>query len=439
MFTRLKPNKMEGYPMKVNRLASTMIFALFAVLVLTLVAHNANALPTVEQVKINGNVFQPGDSLVVQRGDTLTISVKLSSQNASDNVEVDAQILGYEHNDISPIYDRTSLFDMQSGDTEYRTLTLKLPTLMQKDYYDLRVQVGSRTGPTAEYLYQVRLSGSRHNLVVKDVTFNPSDQVLSGRAFLGSVLVHNYGDVTENDVKVALSMPQAGVSATAYIDHVNADQSEQSQDLFLRVPNCLPSGRYNVVATVSYNDGTESDRYNTTVNVVTDQQLCDNVTGAQGQVNMVVAGPQQVAAGKSTVVPVVITNSGSSTQTLVMSVTGASSFSTVSVSPSSVLVVPAGGQTTAYLTFDVNKDAAAGTNVVAVSLADTSGKTIGQAAVPLTVAAAQAQGTSTESVRRWLEISLLVLVVLLILLGIIVALTRMRGNGEEGEGTKAYY
>ena len=47
MFTRLKPNKMEGYPMKVNRLASTMIFALFAVLVLTLVAHNANALPTV--------------------------------------------------------------------------------------------------------------------------------------------------------------------------------------------------------------------------------------------------------------------------------------------------------------------------------------------------------------------------------------------------------
>lgn len=416
-----------------------IIAALFAVLI---AASAVAALPSVDYIKINGDEFVSGDQLVIERGEAIDIRVKLSAVNDTENIEIVAEILGYEYNDrTGDLYDRARLFDMNAGDTVYEDLELSIPTNADRDYYDLRVRIGDRTGPSEESLFRLRLTGERTKLVIDDITFNPSDQVASGRAFLAQVRVENIGDRDQDDVKVTLSMPQAGVTATDYIDEIRADDSEDSEDLFLRVPNCLATGTYDVVATISYDDGYETDSYTTQVRVVTDDELCRTNDGEE-RVLIEVQPPKAVAAGESVVFPVLVTNAGSRSQTLVLSLQGADEFGSARVTPSSFLVVPAGGRSTAYVEVSVDADATEGMKVLSLQLATADGQQLGSSSVPVTVEKAESSGFGFNgNWQRVLEISLLVLVVVLIVLGIIVAVSRMRDDDERdrGDGAQAYY
>ena len=415
------------------------IAAMFALLI---AASTAAALPTVEQIRINGNVFEAGDQLVVERGEEIDIRVRLYADDDVENIELVAEILGYEYNDRTGyLYDRSRIFDMSMGDVRFQDLLLKMPVNADRDHYDLRVRVAERTGPSEELLFRIRLTGERTKLVITDVTFNPSDQVVSGRAFLGQVRVENIGDNDQRDVKVTLSMPQVGGTASAsdYIDRIRADETERSADLFLRVPECLESGMYDVVATISYDRGFETDTYTTQIRVMTDEELCKTpVTGDHVRIEGV-QPPKAVEAGKSVVFPVMIVNTGSSSQTLVLSLEGADAFGSARVTPSAFIVVPAGSRTTAYVEVTADADADEGTKVLSLALATADGRQLETYSVPVTVAAAEPVGF-TGNWQRVLEISLLVLVVVLIVLGIIVAVSRMRDDERNGgEGSQAYY
>lgn len=419
-----------------RKLAIIVAALLTAVFAVSAVA----ALPQVVSIKINGNTMSPGESLVVNRGDSLNIQVKVTAPTNSSNVQVLGEILGYEHStQNSDLFDQAPLFDMQAGDTRIENLQLTVPVDAQQDYYDLRIQVGDRTGPSNETLYRLHLLGQRHNLTITDITFNPDQYIQSGRAFLAQVRVQNIGTQDEQNVKVTLSMPKTGVTASTYIDRIRSDQSESSSDLFLRVPNCLASGTYNVVATVSYDDGYQSDSYTTPINVVSDSSLCNNQTSQQ-RVLIEVQPPQPVQAGGTTVFPVLVTNSGSQSQTLALTVSGADAFGSARVTPSQFIVVPPNGRSTAYVEVSANKDATPGTKIVSLALATAGGTQLGSSAVPVTVQAAQQGAALGANWQRVLEISLLVLVVILIVLGIIVAVSRMRDDEREGgEGSQAYY
>ena len=410
-----------------------------AVFALLFAASAVAALPTVEQIRINGNVFEAGDQLVIERGEDIDIRVRLSAADDLTNIELVAEVLGYEYNDRrGDLYDRSRIFDMDAGDVVFQDLGLKMPTDADRDFYDLRVRVADRTGPSEEYLFRVRLAGERTRLIITDVTFNPSDQVQSGRAFLGQVRVENIGERDLRDVKVSLSMPAVGVTATDYIDRVRADESERSSDLFLRVPECLESGVYEVVATVEYDRGYETDRFTTQIRVTTDAELC-KTSDAEERVLIEVQPPKALEAGKSVVFPVMVTNTGSRSQTLVLSLSGADEFGSARVTPSAFIVVPAGGRSTAYVEVTADADAAEGTKVLSLSLATADGQQLGTSSVPVTISAAERTGF-TGNWQRVLEISLLVLVVILIVLGIIVAVSRMRDDERNGgEGSQAYY
>ncbi len=420
--------------MDMKKIASIMLILVLAVVFAT----TAYALPTVEKVKINGDVFEPGDVLVVQRGDNIDIRVKLSANTTENDVEVEAEILGYEHNDVESIFDRTPLFDMEAGDVLYKNLHLTLPVKMEKDYYDLRVRVGTRTGVAAEYLYRVRLTGDRHSLVIKDITFNPSEYVQSGRAVLAQVLVKNYGDETEEDVKVTLTIEGAGVTASDYIAEINPDESKETEDLFLRIPNCLESGNYKVKAVVEYNDGYKSAEYTEELRVVTDDEVCGINKEDKNVLRLLVGTPGNVKAGETVTVPVIVSNEDKDAKTVILDVAGVNEWGSVKANPSSVVVVP--GESTAVVNLEVtpNNDAE-GSKVLTITVSDVSGKALTQVAVPLTVEKTeQKTATSTETLKKWLEISLLVLVVLLILLGLIAVFSKMRRK-EEGEETQTYY
>jgi uncharacterized membrane protein len=204
----------------------------------------------------------------------------------------------------------------------------------------------------------------------------------------------------------------------------------------------LPAIRkYNVVAEVTYDNGYETDRFVKEINVITDEELCATLGTVEGRVTMVLSAPEGVAQGSRVLVPVVISNDGTSARTVIVDVKGASEWATAKVSPSSVLVVPAKGTTTAYISMDVNSDAEVGAQVASVTLTDSVGTTLAQASVPVEVKEAESTGVlPTGDFRRVLEISLLVLVVVLIILGIVLAVSRMRNDRDDEEGgSQAYY
>ena len=66
----------------------------------------------------------------------------------------------------------------------------------------------------------------RHGVDIADVDFSPGLTVKAGRSLLTTVLLENFGDKVEKDVKVTVEIPELGVSAVEYVDVLPDDCDE---------------------------------------------------------------------------------------------------------------------------------------------------------------------------------------------------------------------
>ncbi len=414
--------------MKYNLFLVTLVF-------LALFAMSAAALPTVQEVKINGNVFQPGDNLVVYRGEPLNIVVKLHANTTENNTQVMADILGYEYSiyqeglsDLSPV------FDMNANDTLYETLHLKVPEEVQKDYYDLRIRVGTRTGTAFEGLYRLHIKGERHNVIIQDVLFTPQTQVVSGRALIAVVRVKNIGQVTEDGIKVSVSIPELNVAASDYIDELDPDEATSSEELYLRIPECAKEGTYTANVKIVYNDGYSTDSVQKTIKVVQSQTCKKEEAPAQKPVveKTVVSVPseaQELCFGKGSVYPITISNQGTEAQTYTLTLEGAD-WATVKLSPSNVVVVQPGETKYVYAYVTPKETAQTGDHVFSLKVSD------GTTEKEVTLKGTIVKETSSN-LKEGLEISLIILLIILIIIGLILGLSKIRGNGKQDEDS--YY
>jgi uncharacterized membrane protein len=411
-----------------------------------------SALPTVDYVKINGDVFEAGDQLVVEKGDTLDIKIKLSSAEDEQNVEVAADILGYEYNDVEKISDSTAPFDMDANDTIYKSLEIKIPENADKDKYDLRVRVGSRRGAVFEGTYSLNLKGARHQITIRDVILSPENNVQSGRALLTTIRIKNYGEKDEEGIKIKASIPSLGLSASDYVDQLDADESTTSEELYLRVPNCAEPGVYSMVVSVEYNDGHSKDTAETSV-LITEGELCKPITTPSQPTNpsspstpqtiiSVGATSQDVTSGAGGVIyPVTITNSGLTGRTYTITTDGTEGWADVRVSPSNTLVVNSGETKAAFIYVSAKQDAQIGQRMFSVTIAS-GGEALKQIPMTANVLKGQIQAGQMDwgKIKRVLEIGLVVLVVLLVILGLIIGFSKLKG-GDEGsqDKDKSYY
>ncbi len=411
---------------------------LVTLLLVAALAVSVSALPTVEQVKINGNVFQSGDNLVVYRGETLNIQVKLHADTNESNVQVTSDILGYEYSIYEGLSDMTPVFDMNANDTLYENLKLKVPTKADKDYYDLRIRVGTRTGTAFEGLYRLHFKGERHNVIIQDVVFTPENQITAGRALIAVVRVRNIGQVAEDGVKVSVSIPDLQTSAADYIDHLDADESTSSEELYLRIPKCADEGTYNVNVKLTYNNGYSTATTQKTIKVLK-SDFCEKnttVTPKPTPIQKTVVGvpteAQQLICGKGTVYPVTITNAGNVAETYTLSVEGAD-WATVKLSPSNVIVAQPGETKFVYVYVTPKENAEAGDHVFSVKVAaDGSEKSFD---IKGTIAKPE---NNSDSFKRGLEISLIILLIVLIIIGLVLGLSKLKGNNEKEEDNSYY-
>ncbi len=397
----------------------------------------------VTSLEANGRTLTSTDASTLnkdyKRGETLDLYVCVEALSDVRDAQIYADITGYDYakDDPTKIHDMTDTFDLMAGHSDCYDLNLEVPTNIDKDYFKLRIRSDDRNGTSVDKTYQLYLKGidRRSAIEVKDVTLDP-ETLIAGRALTGKVKVKNLWDSTIKDLKVTISIPELNVKASEYMEEIDADQSKTFEELLLRVPECTKAGTYDVTVLVEFDEYRETEV--TESITVKSSDTCGAVaTGTtannEGKTLVTVPNMQEVSQGTSMVYPIVIANNGVTSQTYTLSVSGASTWSTARIDPSSVVVVPSGQSKTVYLYVSTNTNAELGDKVFTLSIESGSDSKN----VPLVAKITKSTASNDwSSFRKALEVGLIILVIILIIVGLIIAFGKMKDNKKD---TEPYY
>jgi len=421
--------------MKLVKVLSVFIMFLFSVIAVSAVD------VTINEVELDEDTLNPNSSTNsvkdFKRDQELDVKVHFTANEDADDIQVEVVIRGYDHNDL--IEDITDTFDVKSGVSYTKKLTIPLRERLDQDRYLLRVRIEGRSGNTVSETYALEVETARHSIQIRDFVLSPGEEVRAGRALLAAVRLRNRGEKDEEGIKVTVSIPELGVSATDFVDELEKDDSDDdettSEELYLRIPNDAVTGEYTLRTVVEYDDGDEKETSGQVIRVLGTEGSATAPTKSQEKTIITVAADAQSlqTGGVEVAYPITLTNAGSSSRTYTVSANGAS-WATFRVSPSNVVVVDAGESkaVSVYVAANANAPAGQQTFTVTVSSAD---KVLKQ--IPLSATVSAVSGTA--KLKRGLEVGLVVLVVLLVIVGLIIGFNKLRGEeGKEGE-EETYY
>ena len=398
-------------------------------------------------VKVDGDIVENGDTLreTMDRAQDLNVKVKLQALADVRDLSVEARFSGDEHFVIADFSENIDSFENDTFETV--ELNLRLPEIMDKGDYKLRITLSDRYSAGRQYNYNFKIENPSHSMMIRDVFFSPHGQVQAGRALLSVVRIENLGEDEEDSVRITVAVPQLNVAATDYIDEVDTDDEVSSEELYMRVPANAKPGVYDVVVTVDYDERTRQTEEVFQIEVLENPQAAADADGSSSTDNnagrtVVTIGPESQQAGqgveKGAVFPVTLTNEGATSKTYTLAVGGVEVFGTVQVDPSNVVLVSPGETKTAYVYVSVRDDAQLGPHTFSIDI-KSGDKTL--QSVPLTVNVVKGEA-DFGGVKRGLEIGLVVLIVILIVVGLVIAYTRSKkGEGEEegSSGQQATY
>jgi uncharacterized membrane protein len=372
----------------------------------------------------------------VEEGETLEVKVGLRAYADIEDVDVEVEIRGYEYSDYESLRASTHVFDMVEGTTDDVTLEVTLPRQLEKKVYLLRISVANDNSRALMEDIELYVKPARHAVDIKDVSFSPGETVQAGRSLLANVLVQNYGDRDEDDVKVTVAIPALGVSATKMVDvETTSDHdvnNERVPQMFLPIPADAVAGPYNVVVSVQYDDLREKVSKTYPITVVSDARF-----SSSSDTTVLAAGPevQSVVAGQTVTYGLALSNSDRSSKAFVLeSATGDWASATLS---ESLVVLGPGQSKVVYLEVTPNAGATLGEHGVAVAVKTGSGDVLDTVSLRANVVAGNTVTGAGFNLRNGLEIALIVLVVLLVVIGLIIGFSRLRRD--EDEEDKTYY
>jgi len=420
------------------------LFSLLTVFLLgIMMSATALATITIDFVKVDGDeVSQTGSNFIldVDRGDDIDVKVRLSSDVNVDEVQVEAVLRGVDSRD--KVDDITDTFDMKAGVSYTKKLTLPLISKIDIDQYKLRIRISDRDNPTKEQTYELDIGTKRHDVEIRDVVLSPNTEVKAGRALLATVRVRNRGDKDEDGVKIVVSIPQLGVSAADFIDELEKEDDDDdqatSEEMFLRIPDSAETGEYTVRVEVFFDDGDKRNVKETTIFVLGQDRVTEAPkTDEKTIITVAVDKQSAVQGGGEVAYPITLTNAGASSKTYTVQADGAA-WANFRVSPSNVLVIDS-GESKAFTVFvSANSNAPLGEQTYTVTVSS-GAKVLKQ--LPLSVNVKEGQASGAISLKRVLEVGLVVLVILLVIIGLIIGFSRLRGDEEETEEgeEKTYY
>jgi len=377
------------------------------------------------------------NAIVVEEGETLEVEVTLEAESSAKDIQVEVELRGYEYDDIS---DRSEVSDIDVSPEGTGTSTvdvnldLELPARLDKDRYLLRITVDDKDSAPVIRNIALQVKPARHSIEIADVAFSPGNTVQAGRALLTDVLLANFGDKDEKDVRVNVAIPELGVKAlpetvnVVSTDDHNLDY-EDVTGMFVPIPANAAAGEYQVLVTVDYDLYSEQITEAFTINVVEDARF-------QAAETLVLAvGPeiQSISQGTVGTYAVALTNAGHSSNAYLLSVqTGDWATSTLS---DSLVVLEPGRNQVVYVDVTPSSNAAPGAHAASLTIQTGDGEML--ETISLQTNVLEGNGRDRAGLRSGLEIALIVLVVLLVIIGLIVGFSRLRRDDEGEEQT--YY
>ena len=389
------------------------------------------------QVEIDGTELIAPDvtRLDLEMGNEFEVKVTAKALDDYEDVQVEVSLYGIHNEHISDI---TGTFDMDENTTYTKKLILELPE--DADYesiYTLRVRFEDNI-ETQQENYEISISSPRNNMNIKDVVFSPGTSVKQGRALLTTVRVKNIGDRDEEGVKVTFEIPELGLKASDYLDDVEIGDSETSEELYVKIPNCAEAKAYDYKVTVEYDDGDEKVTQSGMI-YVTEGDICDIVEeeGIMVPTTLVTVGPsiQDVNQGTAVIYPVTLSNTGNTAKTYTIAIDGVSEWGEISIDPAASVVLQPGESKAVYVYVTANEKASEGEHIFTLSI-NSGTLTLKQVALKANVL----KGDNGLSLKKVLEVGLVVLVVLLIILALIVAFNKLKGKEDEEDANgETYY
>ena len=415
------------------------LFSLLAVLIISvLMSSMAFAAISINRVEIDNKPLSADIPNDFKRGDELKVTVWVSAPEAHNDVQIEAFLRGIDSKDR--VEDISDTFDMKANVSYNEDLVLPLIGKMDQDTYTLRILVSDRNSPTViDQTYKLEIDTERHDVEVKDVVLSPSTEVKAGRALLATVRINNRGEKDEDGVKVVVSIPDLGVSAADFIDELEAEDKDDDQatteEMFLRIPDDAETGEYEVVVDVFFDDLDKKSSYKTSISVLGEEKAVAEPKAEEKTIITVAADQQSAAKGQEVAYPIALTNAGTSDKTYTVRTDGAA-WASFRVAPSNVLVIGAGESKAFTVYASANKDAPAGEQTFTVTISSND-KTLKQLPLGMNV---QESASGASTLKRSLEVGLVVLVILLVIIGLIIGFSKLRGEeGEEGKEGKEYY
>ena len=417
----------------IKKLLSLLTVFIFGVLMSTV----AFAAVSIDSVKVDGTTVTQSSTnfiLDVDRGDTMEVKVQITPDIDMKDVEIEAVLRGIDSTE--KVEDMTETFDAKQGVSYVKKLSLPLIAKMDQDRYKLRIRISDRDSATVEQTYELEVDTKRHDIEIRDVVLSPNTEVKAGRALLATVRLRNMGEKNEDGVKVVVSIPELGVSASDFVDELEKegdnDDQATTEEMFLRIPDNAETGDYKVRVEVYFDDGDKKNVKETSISVLGGETV---QAKAQEKTVIAVAVDRQTATqgGQEVGYPITLTNAGSESKTYTVSADGAA-WASFRVAPSNVMVIGAGESKVVTVFAKANDNAPVGQQTFTLTISSND-KVLKQ--LPLSVDVQKSSGAA--QLKRGLEVGLVVLVILLVIIGLIIGFSKLRGNGEEGGGEKTYY
>ncbi len=365
------------------------------------------------------------------------LTVPSSVPDDLEDVTLTVFLSGYEFDTIS---DSERIHRMKPGRAYTEELNLRLPQLMDKGDYKLRVMVTDKDSETLVEEYDIDVTLEENLLAIRDVVFFEDETVRPGESLYSVVRVENFGDDDEENVKVSVSIPELGIRTADFMDEIESGDSESSTELYLRIPEDAKAGEYDAEVKLEYNEF-ESTSKMYTVTVLDKKAPSADDESPKTLVSAAIE-PQSVQVGSTAVYPITISNLADNAKTYTLTVESASDWASFKVNPSNLVLLEPREAKTLYL-YVTPQAGADETNLFVVSIND--GEEKQQGALQADVEAGTEAGTEDSgNFSRALEVSLIVLVVILVIVGLIVAFTKLASRDEdededEDETTQTYY
>lgn len=380
----------------------------------------------------------------IQVDETLGIIVEFLALNTSQNIEVEASIKGHEYKDGYEIRDSSELMNIEAGKYyPFIRLRLDIPEQLEPGAYALRIEISDRINKEVSVNIPITISRPRRLLKIKDIILNPENAIEAGKTLLVKLRLRNLGQLDEESIRVRVEIPELDSASpyTDWIDELRAGDALTTKELYIRIPPCAQPGYYDVNAIVTYDDGYQSISKAASIEIL-ESALCrknnkenssdsseENKEQKQNNGKTIItigSTIQDIVAGQGgAAYPISITNNGLSSKTYTIEASGAS-WANIRITPNIAILEP-GETKVIYVALAPRPDAPPGEQAFGIAI-KAGDKLLKEIVLRANIIKPRVQEVTISSFKlnRMLEYGLIIFVVLLIIFGLIIAITRVR-------------